>query len=187
MAEAERHTLERGDAVEFDRLVRQCHTQLLGYIHSLVRDLGDAEDLFQQTMLILWKKFSAFDRQQSFLAWGCGIARLEVSNYLRVRSRSRLYFTDDLNSLLVDAHVEFGYEEFESRRDALRGCVQKLRERDRELLNACCGGPRGVTAASQATGRSPQSIYNSLRRIRRALFECIQRTLNQECQPEIIG
>jgi len=177
----------RGDFIEFDRLVRQYHTQLLGYIHSLVRDLEDAEDLFQQTMLILWKKFSTFDRQQSFLAWGCGIARLEVSNYLRVRSRNRLYFSDDLNSLLSDAEVDFSREEVESQRDALRGCVQKLRERDRELLNTCCGTARGVGEAAQATGRSPQSIHNSLRRIRRALFECIQRTLNQDCQPEIIG
>jgi RNA polymerase sigma-70 factor (ECF subfamily) len=177
----------RDAAVDFDRLVRECHTQLLGYIHSLVRDLEDAEDLFQQSMLVLWKKFSEFDRRQSFLAWGCGIARLEVSNYLRVRSRSRLYFSDNLNSLLVDAEVAFGREEFESQRDALRQCVQKLRERDRELLNTCCGEAHGVAAAAQATGRSPQSIYNSLRRIRRALFECIQRTLHQDSQPEVIG
>jgi RNA polymerase sigma-70 factor, ECF subfamily len=184
MAQADNPT---GIAAEFERLLRQHHKQLLGYIHSLVRDLEDAEDLFQQSMLILWKKFATFDRQQSFLAWGCGVARLEVSNYFRVRGRNRLYFTDDLNLLLADAHADVGDEEIESRQEALRACVQKLRERDRELLKICYGVAHGVVQAAKATSRSAQSIHNSLRRIRRALYECIHRTLKQETQPEIIG
>ena len=178
---------DRGDTAEFERLLREHHKQLLGYIHSLVRDLEDAEDLFQQTMIILWKKFATFDRQQSFLAWACGVARLEVSNFLRVRGRNRLYFTDDLNLLLADTHADFSREEVESRQEALRACVQKLRERDRELLKVCYGIAHGVIEAAKASGRSAQSIHNSLRRIRRALYECIQRTLNRETQPEIIG
>jgi RNA polymerase sigma-70 factor (ECF subfamily) len=184
MAQADDHT---GIAVEFEHLLREHHKPLLGYIHSLVRDLEDAEDLFQQTMLILWKKFSTFDRQQSFLAWGCGVARLEVSNYFRVRGRNRLYFTDDLNLLLANAQAEFGRDEFESREEALGACVQKLRERDRELLKTCYGVAHGVVQAAKATSRSAQSIHNSLRRIRRALYECIERTMKQETQPEIIG
>jgi RNA polymerase sigma-70 factor, ECF subfamily len=178
---------ERGGVVEFERLLRQYHKQLLGYIYSLVRDLADAEDLFQQTVLILWKKFATFDRQYSFLAWGCGIARLEVSNYLRVRRRNRLYFSDDLNLLLAEAHADVRGEDFESRQEALRACVQKLRERDRELVKSCYGIAHGVMQVAAATGRSAPSVHNSLRRIRRALYECIERTLNQINHPEVIG
>ena len=169
-------------AAEFERLLRECQARLFGYIHSLVRDLDDAEDLFQQTAIILWKKFSAFERQQSFLAWACGVARLEVSDFLRVRSRSHLYFTDELNLLLIPAQIEFGGEELESRQEALRGCVQKLGERDRQLLAACYGAAHGVAAAAQGSGRSTQSIQNSLRRIRRALFECVRRAV-----PRLLG
>ena len=167
--------------------LRQYHAQLLGYIHSLVRDLEDAEDVFQETMVVLWEKFSSFDRKQSFLAWGLGIARFKVSNFLRVRGRNRLYFSDDLNLLLIDAEVNVVGDDFESQREALRGCVQKLRERDRELLKTCYGVARGVPEAAKASGRSNQVLHNSLRRIRRALFECIERTLNQGFHPEIIG
>jgi RNA polymerase sigma-70 factor (ECF subfamily) len=187
VAQADSLPLTREDTAEFESLLRQHHRQLLGYIHSLIRDLEDAEDLFQQTMLILWKKFSTYDRRQSFLAWGCGVARLEVSNFLRVRGRNRLYFSDDLNLLLADAHCELSPGELESRQEALRACVQKLRERDRELLKSCYAVAHGVVEAAKVTGRSAQSVHNSLRRIRRALYECIQRTLNQETQPETIG
>jgi RNA polymerase sigma-70 factor (ECF subfamily) len=175
------------DIAEFDRLLRQHHTQLLGYIHSLVRDLEDSEDLFQETVITLWQKFTTFDRQQSFFAWGCGVARFKVMNYLRARGRNRLYFSDDLNLQLVTAYANLGREEFDARQAALGTCIQKLRERDRELLRICYGVAHGVLQAAQGTGRSTQSIHNSLRRIRRALFECIRRTLNREFEPEVIG
>src|SRR5262245_16710123 len=93
-------------AAEFAELLRRDQTRLYGYIHSLVLDLNDADDLLQQTTLILWKKFGGFDRDRSFFAWACGIARLEVANFLRSRGRQRLYFSDELNLLLIEANTE---------------------------------------------------------------------------------
>jgi RNA polymerase sigma-70 factor (ECF subfamily) len=166
------------EAAEFAAYLHQDQGRLYGYIHSLVRDLNDADDLFQQTTLVLWKKFGEFDRERSFFAWACGIARLEVANFLR--GRQRLYFSDDLNLLLVEAHAEIPDEELEDRRDALARCVEKLRQRDRELLEECYATPSGVHEAAGRRGRSSQSVYNSLRRIRRGLFECVRRALERE-------
>src|SRR5262245_41105154 len=84
---------------EFAELLRRDQSRLLAYLHSLVRDLDDAEDLFQQTTVILWKKFSDFDRARSFFAWAAGVARFEAANFLRTRGRHRLYFSDELNLL----------------------------------------------------------------------------------------
>ena len=36
---------------------------------TLVRDLNDADDLFQQTGLVLWRKYEQFDPSRSFVAW----------------------------------------------------------------------------------------------------------------------
>jgi RNA polymerase sigma-70 factor (ECF subfamily) len=168
---------------EFAAQLRDAQTRLYGYIHSLVRDLNDADDLFQQTALILWRKFGEYDRQRSFFAWACGVARLEVVNFLRGRGRQRLYFSDHLNLLLIEAHAELSNEEGAERCEALAKCVAKLRERDRELLTECYQDEAGVNEAARRRGRSPQSVYNSLRRIRRTLFECISRTLTQESRP----
>jgi RNA polymerase sigma-70 factor (ECF subfamily) len=170
----------RTGKAEFAEFLRQNQSRLYGYIHCLVRDLNDADDLFQQTAVILWKKFDEFDRRGSFFAWACGIARLEVANFLRSRGRQRLYFSDDLNLMLVEAQAEVTNEELDDRREALARCVEKLRERDRALLDECYREARGVNEAADRRGRSPQSVYNSLRRIRRALFECVARTLAQE-------
>jgi RNA polymerase sigma-70 factor (ECF subfamily) len=169
---------------EFAEYLRAVQTRLYGYVHSLVRDLNDADDLFQQTTLILWNKFGEFDRQRSFFNWACGIARLQVANFLRSRGRRRLYFSDDLNLLLIEAQADLTSEELDSRRDALARCVERLRQRDRELLYECYGESSSVVGAADRRGRSPQSVYNSLRRIRRALFECVARTLAQASRVE---
>ncbi len=172
--------------VEFAELLRRDQSRLFGYIHSLVRDLNDADDLFQQTTLILWKKFREFDRQRSFFSWACGVARLEIANFLRSRSRQRLYFSDDLSLLLVETQAELSDGELEDRRDALARCVEKLRPQDRDLLTECYEHDEGIHSAADRRQRSTQSVYNSLRRIRRVLFECIARTLAQESRPEWI-
>jgi RNA polymerase sigma-70 factor, ECF subfamily len=157
-----------------------CHQgQLLGYIYSLVRDLDDAEDLFQQTSLVLWDKFDQFDRSRSFVTWACGVARYEVLSFVRSRSRDRLYFGDELSLALIEAQETVEQERLEERRVVLAGCMKRLRERDKDLLEACYGRSAGVREVAQARGRSAQSIHNSLRRIRRALFECVSRSLAQ--------
>ncbi len=164
---------------DFASLLRHHQTQLFGYIYSLVRDLDDADDLFQQTSLVLWDKFELFDSSRSFVNWACGVARYEVLNFLRSRSRNRLYFSDELNLALIEAHESLEHEQLEDRRDALVGCMKKLRERDLELLETCYGRSVCIQEVAQAWGRSTHSIHNSLRRLRRMLFDCVRRSLAQ--------
>jgi RNA polymerase sigma-70 factor (ECF subfamily) len=169
---------------EFAELLRRDQARLFGYIHSLVRDLNDADDLYQQTALILWNKFDEFDPSKSFFSWACGIARWEVANFVRGRRRQRLYFSDDLTLLLIEAQAGISDDELDDRRDALSGCIEKLHPKDRELVTECYADDSGVHGAADRRGRSTHSVYNSLRRIRRTLFECIDRSLAREGRSE---
>ncbi len=169
-----------GRNAEFAARLQQHQTQLFSYIYSLVRDLDDADDLFQQTSLVLWDKFDLFDPTKSFIAWACGVARFEALNFLRSRSRQRIHFSDELALMLIEAHEELAEEPLEDRRSALEACMKKLRGRDQELLTACYGRAARIPEVAEGWGRSPQSIHNSLRRIRRTLYECVSRTLAQE-------
>ena len=164
---------------DFAVSLRHHQTQLFGYIYSLVRDLDDADDLFQQTSMVLWDKYEQFDSSKSFINWACGVARYEVLNFLRSRSRNRLYFSDQLNLALIEAHESLEREQLDERRDALACCMRKLRERDRHLLESCYGRSGCIQDVARTWGRSTHSIHNSLRRIRRVLFECVRRTLAQ--------
>jgi RNA polymerase sigma-70 factor (ECF subfamily) len=168
---------------EFVEHLRQNRARLFGYVNSLVHDLNHADDLYQQTALILWVKFDEFDRQRSFFSWACGVARLQFANFVRSRSRQPLYFGDHLSALLAETQDEMSDEELEGRREALSRCIEKLPEADRRLLTESYQGAKGAHGAAERRGRSVRSIYNSLRRIRRALYECITRALAWESRP----
>jgi RNA polymerase sigma-70 factor (ECF subfamily) len=172
-------------AAVFAELLRREQGRLFAYIHSLVRDLNDADDLFQQTAVILWRKFAEYDSARPFFTWAAGVARFEVANFLRTRGRSKLYFSDELNLMLVEAHSALAEDQWEGSRQALSDCMARLRQRDRELLVECYADGASVSEVARRQGRASQSIHNSLRRIRRALFECVRRTLAQQGHPEV--
>ena len=68
-------------------------------------------------------------------------------------------------------------DESQTRRDAMRNCVGELKPGDRELIIERYR--EEVTAEQLATrlGRSAHSVRKSIRRIRAALRECVERTL----------
>ena len=45
----------------FEVFVRENEGALMAYIRTFTRDAQIAEDLFQETMLIAWRKFDEFD------------------------------------------------------------------------------------------------------------------------------
>ena len=110
-------------------------------------------------------------------------------DYLREENRvlreqlggKRLHFTDDLALMLIDAPEQLEEDDsLDDRRNALAECLKRLRARDHQLLDACYGRSVRIPEVAEGWGRSPQSIHNSLRRIRRTLFECVRRSLAQE-------
>jgi RNA polymerase sigma-70 factor (ECF subfamily) len=169
----------QGRSAEFARLLAEHQSRLYGYIHSLVPDLNHADDLFQQTAMVLWDKFDQYDRGRRFFPWACGVARFEAANFARGLARQRRVFGHDLNLLLIQAHEDISDEELADRREALSRCVSKLPDPDRALLAECYTDAGGVPAAAARRHRSTHSVYNSLRRIRQALYQCITRTMNR--------
>ncbi len=155
----------------------QHRSRLFAYIHAIVRNLADADDVFQQTALALWRRFDTYDPARSFLSWALGVARLEAVTWLRNRARDRLRFSDELTVVLLDAFAARPDDESSARQDALPGCVAKLADTDRRLLTECYQRGTDVAAVASRLGRSAPSVHNSLARIRRALHECIERTV----------
>jgi DNA-directed RNA polymerase specialized sigma24 family protein len=74
---------------EFLRLF-SCHSQrIYEFILTLVMRRADAEEIFQDTCLILWKKFDSYDPAGNFHAWACRIAYLDVLQLRRTNRRCR--------------------------------------------------------------------------------------------------
>ncbi len=154
--------------------------QIYAYVRAILRHREDADDLFQEISITLWEKFDAFEPGTNFIAWACQIARFHIANFVRRKSRSRVYFSDVLQLQLAEVQSQQDSKERTARREALRECVKKLRPADQELITQRYANLLSVSELAERIGRPARGIHNSLARIRQALLECINRTLLQE-------
>jgi RNA polymerase sigma-70 factor, ECF subfamily len=149
---------------EFVRLLNGAHALLLRYVRSLVVNRHDAEDVLQRASVVMWRRFATFDPGTDFVAWATTVAFYEARNFQRVTGRSRLAFDLRQSNL---------------RMELLEGCVEKLEDTQRDLVTAIYVDGRDVGAVAEQSGRAPQTIYNKLTGIRKALAECVQQQLSR--------
>ena len=69
---------------------------LYAYIAILLPNGDDADEVYQQTCLILWQKWEQFDHEKEFLSLACGVAYNELRNYLRKKDRRPLTLSQDV-------------------------------------------------------------------------------------------
>jgi len=163
---------------EFSELIRLYSSQMLAYIDSLLLNRSDAEDLFQDTCIVLWQKFDEFSRGTNFLAWALRIADYKVMNFQQKQSR-RVAFVDSLRDALMAEVASREAEVASASLNALPNCMERLAQNDRRMVTLCYAEGESVRQLAHAMGRSPQSVHHSLRRIRNWLLECIQRELRK--------
>ena len=155
------------------------HQRLAAYIFSMLPNTADAEDVFQRTTLILWRKFDQYDPREEFLSWACGVAFYEVRNFLRVSSRQHLHFNDELLARIAEERPQV-LAQHDERLAALTHCLRKLGAEDRKLVDGAYGGQRTIKELASDMGRASQTLYNRLAAIRRRLLECIERSVEGE-------
>lgn len=162
---------------EFVQLFTHHQRRLFLYILSQVPNPIEAEEVQQETNVVIWSKFTQFRPGTNFLAWVSQIANFEVMKYRSRKKRDRMQFSDEFLQTVSRDALERS-DELEERRTALVECIEKLRPRDRDLIQQrYAPGERGKHLAEQI-GRPANSVYQSLGRIRRSLMECIQRRLS---------
>ena len=157
----------------FAELLQAHHTQLFGYLYALVQDVNDAEDLFQETSLVLWSKFAEYQEGTNFFRWAKATARYKMLNFLRSQERRR-QFSAELHARLSNVFDELDARHLQARLEVLQDCKEKLSEDDRQLLEACYGSELSWRETAGQLGKSPKSVYNAMGRIRSLLMKCIE-------------
>jgi len=110
------------------------------------------------------------------VAWATTVAFYEVRNFQRLAGRARLEFDDELLALLAAERAQ-DVPWWSPRMEALAGCVEKLDPAQRLLVESVYEQGAEIADLARRQGRVPQTLYNQLGSIRRALAECVQRRL----------
>jgi RNA polymerase sigma-70 factor (ECF subfamily) len=163
---------------EFLRLFSRYSRSIYEFILTLVMRHADADEIFQDTCLVLWKKFDTYDPRGSFYGWACRIAYLEILQ-LRRKSQRMHTVSDDALAILVDKAI-CQVDHLNSRQQALEECLQKLGSTDRQLIEQRYRQRRSPKEIAQLGSLSVYSVYRALSRVHSALMNCVQRSLSHE-------
>jgi RNA polymerase sigma-70 factor (ECF subfamily) len=160
-------------------LMTRHQRQIFAYIYTLVPDRHDAEDLLQETSVVICEKFDEFTPGTDFVAWACQIAWWRIRYARQKFARAKVIFDDDVLEAVAHTATTLR-EELGPRHEALAVCLQKLASRDRELLLTRYEPGGGVAEAAQRTGRSMDAAYKALNRLRKLLHDCVTDQLAHE-------
>lgn len=164
----------------FLRLFLQNERRIYAYILTLLPSRADAEDVLQEASLVMWDKFDEDNPPENFAAWGCRFAYFKILDFYKKSRRSRVRFGNAMLERLAETAVEHAASlQLDERREALQGCIEKLTERDRDLLSRRFAEGATTQSTAAQVGRSVDAVYKALARIRQALFDCVTRTLAQ--------
>ncbi|PAY19234.1 RNA polymerase factor sigma-70 [Rhodopirellula sp. SM50] len=140
----------------------------------------EAEEIFQQTCIVLWQKFSQYDPSGNFAAWACRIAHYEMLKYRESKRRIKLLSDETLESLALAAMpiaAEMG-----DRRMALSTCLKKLPSQDHDLIRERYFDGLSVSEIAKRVGRSTHAIYRELSRVHGRLSRCVDRSVSEGMQ-----
>jgi RNA polymerase sigma-70 factor, ECF subfamily len=161
---------------EFVQLFTRSQRRLYLFILGQVPRPNDAEEILQNTNVVIWSKCDQFEPDSNFVAWAMTIARLEILKYRQKHARDKLTFSDEFVSR-VAAAMEADTDLLDRRRQALASCLGKLKSDDRDLISRRYAPGASGKSVAKALKRPANSVYQSIGRIRQMLLECIERQL----------
>ena len=157
-------------------LLMQHYGVLYGYLYACVGNHADAEDLLQQTSLIVTQKIHQLKDVDGFLPWARAIARLEVFNFRRKSARSPIAIDPATAECLMQAAERVDSRvNWTDRHQALSDCLEELPEHQREIIQSRYDGSvEDVAALAVRLKRTVSATYALLKRIKQALYECVE-------------
>jgi RNA polymerase sigma-70 factor (ECF subfamily) len=163
--------------LEFLKLFVRHQQEIYAYILTLVPHIHDADDLFQDGMIVMWQKFDQFQPGTNFAAWGVQIMRFQILNYRRNQARDKRVLTEESLFEALIGHMPTIQDETAARIEALRKCLTLLDDRAKRLIKMRYERNIPVEKIASFLKMSRRHVYHILGQINSVLLRCMRRTL----------
>jgi RNA polymerase sigma-70 factor, ECF subfamily len=164
------------------QLIANCQRPLFLYVWGLLFSQELAEDVLQETNLVLWRKRAEYVTGTNFFAWACRIAMFEVRK-ARDRHRHRMPVFSELFLDQLAPEIQTLAEEPSQLQVFLQECVEQLSDYQRDLLERRYADGATTIAVAGEVGRSIRTVNRTLSHIHQVLFDCISVKLTGDQQP----
>lgn len=167
--------------LDFDLLVREHQAGLRAFIRALGTDETWVDDMAQEVFIVAYHKQDQFRQDEDFGKWLRGIARRLVMGERTKTARRYRIMHEGITDILLSLGIEKPPPEPARDRavEIMKGCVQKLDERQRELLR--CRYEEGCQAKDLAAQLelTAAAVRKQLQRIRTAVRNCMEKQLKE--------
>lgn len=126
--------IKKGDKPAFGKLLHLYNARVYGYFYRTFRHKEQAQDLFQETFLRVWRSFHKYDNRQNFASWIFTIADRVRIDALRSQSVRKSVFkqSEDLDFAGEDnPEMKFHTNEL---REQIEEAVRSLPEKQRRVF-----------------------------------------------------
>jgi RNA polymerase sigma-70 factor, ECF subfamily len=152
--------------------------RIKGFILALMPDFAVADDVLQETFLVVQKKAAEFDPSTNFLAWTYRIARFQVMKAQTSHQRHAARLSDAVLESLADSAPMEPWDD--GRLKHLPICVEKLAPQARRIIDLFYRDEYKPQEIAQRLSWKPEAVSVALSRARKALRECIEKQLQSE-------
>jgi len=169
--------------LDFLKLFVRHQQEIYAYILTLVPHVHDADDLFQEGMTVMWRKFDQFQPGTNFAAWGVQIMRYQILDYRRNQARSKQVLMEESLFETLLNHLPTIQDEMAARIEALRKCQSLLDDRAKRIIKMRYEHNTPVQEIASYLKVSRRHVYHILGRINAVLLGCMRRTLAERSRP----
>ena len=159
--------------------VTEAQADLYAYICSLLGGSHDANDVLQETNLVLWQKAAQFDASREFRPWAFRFVLLQVMAYRKRQSHDRHMFSQSVLEA-ISKQTATGGHAAAGRLEALDDCLNRLSRRLQQWVRQRYFDGETVRSLARREGLPEGTVGAALFRARKALAECLQASLKNE-------
>jgi RNA polymerase sigma-70 factor, ECF subfamily len=165
--------------VEFLKLLGAHERSLFAYVFALTPNWQDAEEVMQQVRIRIWEDFDQYDSARPFGCWARAIAYYLTLTYRKKKNRQREFFSERILREVSETYetlVDCSHE----RRNALHRCLDKLGAQKRDVVEQYYLSTLPAQDIAKQFAMTPNGLRQLLYRIRKLLFDCVERELRGE-------
>jgi RNA polymerase sigma-70 factor (ECF subfamily) len=166
------------DSQYFMQLFLKSQRRIYGYVMTMIPSPSEADDIVQDIAAVMWAKFGDYEPGTDFAAWAISIARFKVLRYLRDQQSHRRKFSQKTFDVIEKLESEETVNE-DKRIEALRHCIQKLKETERRILSIRYTEGMTLKSLAQRLGLNVNTLYSRLSKNHLMLLNCIKKTMAQ--------
>lgn len=173
-----RVTMKERDKNLFTALVREHADMLLTFIRATIHDSATVDDIFQETMLVVWRRFNDYDPSRPLAKWLRGIAHKLILAHFRSLKKRPLYCEDTVLQILDERLSHIDRQPGDTWKDkvtALEGCIDHLPSALKQCIQLFYRDECRTEDIAAAVSASREAVKKRLQRARALLVECLQR------------